>query len=38
MANFAPYFVANPREANVNIVAGHIEHIARTTGNRSGNK
>ncbi len=34
MVNFSPYFVANPGEADVKIVADHIEHIARIAGKK----
>lgn len=30
--NFAPGFVANPGEADVKIVADHVEHIAKLAG------
>ncbi|OCH84240.1 hypothetical protein OBBRIDRAFT_799256 [Obba rivulosa] len=32
MVNFAPFFVADPGEANVQTVADHVEHIANVTG------
>lgn len=34
MVNFSPYFVANPEEANVKLVADHVEHIARVAGKK----
>ena len=34
MVNFSPYFVANPGEADVKIVADHIEHIAGIAGKK----
>ncbi|KAG2015837.1 dipeptidase [Coprinopsis cinerea AmutBmut pab1-1] len=32
MVNFAPYFIANPGQADVDAVANHIEHIATVAG------
>ncbi|TFK25566.1 dipeptidase [Coprinopsis marcescibilis] len=32
MVNFAPFFVAAPGEANVDVVANHVEHIAKVAG------
>ena len=34
MVNFTPYFVANPGEVDVKIVAYHIGHIARIEGKK----
>jgi membrane dipeptidase len=34
MVNFSPYFIANPGEADVKIVADHIEHIAKIAGKK----
>jgi len=34
MVNFAPYFVANTGEADVRLVADHVEHIARVAGKK----
>lgn len=32
--NFAPYFVAPPGKATVQVVADHVEHIAKVAGKR----
>jgi membrane dipeptidase len=34
MVNFAPFFVAEPGNANVDTVANHVEHIANVTGKK----
>ncbi|KAH0589185.1 Dipeptidase 1 [Termitomyces sp. J132] len=34
MVNFAPFFVANPGQANVHTVADHVEHIAKVAGKK----
>jgi len=34
MVNFSPYFIANPGEADVKLVADHVEHIARVAGKK----
>ncbi|KAF8070365.1 membrane dipeptidase-domain-containing protein [Lyophyllum atratum] len=34
MVNFAPFFVAQPGEANVQTVADHVDHIATITGKK----
>ena len=34
MVNFAPYFIANTGEADVKIVADHVEHIAKIAGKK----
>ncbi len=34
MVNFTPYFVANPGEADVKLVADHVEHIAKIAGKK----